>query len=86
MKTYTSAIVYTDNRGFAPRNIYSVFQMLGQPIQDRHREHEDRPKAFEELGKKLQLYMKVLDSFKQKVYFLIFNHHSVQFLCIAGRV
>lgn len=46
--------------------------MLGQPIQDRHREHEDRPKAFEELGKKLQLYMKFLDSFKQKVYFFNF--------------
>lgn len=61
-------MVSTDDRGFAPRNIYSVFQMLGQPIQDRHREHEDRPKAFEELGKKLQLYMKFLDSFKQKVY------------------
>lgn len=41
--------------------------MLGQPIQDRHREHEDRPRAFEELGKKLQLYMKVLEAFKQKV-------------------
>lgn len=42
-------------------------QRLGQPIQDRHREHEDRPRAFEELGKKLQLYMKFVDSFKQKV-------------------
>lgn len=41
--------------------------MLGQPIQDRHREHEDRPRAFEELGKKLQIYMKALDAFKQKV-------------------
>lgn len=44
-----------------------VFQRLGQPIQDRHREHEDRPRAFEELGKKLQLYMKFVDSYKQKV-------------------
>lgn len=41
--------------------------MLGQPIQDRHREHEDRPRAFEELGKKLQIYMKALEAFKQKV-------------------
>ncbi|XP_077394523.1 heat shock 70 kDa protein 4L [Festucalex cinctus] len=39
---------------------------LGQPIQDRHREHEDRPKAFEELGKRLQFYMKCVDSYKQK--------------------
>lgn len=44
-----------------------ICQRLGQPIQDRHREHEDRPRAFEELGKKLQVYMKFLDSFKQKV-------------------
>lgn len=44
-----------------------IFQRLGQPIQDRHREHEDRPRAFEELGKKLQLYMKFVDSYKQKV-------------------
>uniref|UniRef100_A0A4W6FG37 Heat shock protein family A (Hsp70) member 4 like n=1 Tax=Lates calcarifer TaxID=8187 RepID=A0A4W6FG37_LATCA len=35
-----------------------ALKRLGQPIQDRHREHEDRPRAFEELGKKLQLYMK----------------------------
>uniref|UniRef100_A0A6Q2XRN3 Heat shock protein 4 like n=1 Tax=Esox lucius TaxID=8010 RepID=A0A6Q2XRN3_ESOLU len=31
---------------------------FGQPIQDRYREHEDRPRAFEEMGKKIQLYMK----------------------------
>lgn len=45
----------------------SCVQTLGQPIQDRHREHEDRPRAFEELGKKLQIYMKILEAFKQKV-------------------
>uniref|UniRef100_A0A8C9Z702 Heat shock protein family A (Hsp70) member 4 like n=1 Tax=Sander lucioperca TaxID=283035 RepID=A0A8C9Z702_SANLU len=28
--------------------------------------HEDRPRAFEELGKKLQLYMKLVDFYKQK--------------------
>lgn len=44
-----------------------LFQRLGQPIQDRHREQEDRPRAFEELGKKLQLYMKFVDAYKQKV-------------------
>uniref|UniRef100_A0A8C8CXJ7 Heat shock protein 4 like n=1 Tax=Oncorhynchus tshawytscha TaxID=74940 RepID=A0A8C8CXJ7_ONCTS len=31
---------------------------FGQPIQDKHREQEDRPRAFEEMGKKIQLYMK----------------------------
>ena len=47
---------------------HQVFlQRLGEPIQDRHREQEDRPRAFEELGKKLQLYRKFVDSYKQKV-------------------
>uniref|UniRef100_A0A8C4F881 Heat shock protein 4 like n=1 Tax=Dicentrarchus labrax TaxID=13489 RepID=A0A8C4F881_DICLA len=44
-----------------PKQVYEekldALKRLGQPIQDRHREHEDRPRAFEELGKKLQLYM-----------------------------
>nr|XP_020446687.1 heat shock 70 kDa protein 4L isoform X2 [Monopterus albus] len=53
-----------------PKQVYEekldALKRLGQPIQDRHREHEDRPRAFEELGKKLQLYMKFVDSYKQK--------------------
>lgn len=39
---------------------------LGQPIQTRYLEFEDRPKAFEELGKQIQLYMKVINAFKNK--------------------
>uniref|UniRef100_A0A3Q3WSY9 Uncharacterized protein n=1 Tax=Mola mola TaxID=94237 RepID=A0A3Q3WSY9_MOLML len=50
-----------------PKQVYEEkLERLGQPIQDRQREHEDRPRAFEELGKKLQLYIKFLDCFKQK--------------------
>ncbi|XP_023141664.2 heat shock 70 kDa protein 4L isoform X3 [Amphiprion ocellaris] len=53
-----------------PKQVYEEklegLKRLGQPIQDRHREHEDRPRAFEELGKKLQLYMKFVDCYKQK--------------------
>ncbi|XP_028251401.1 heat shock 70 kDa protein 4L [Parambassis ranga] len=53
-----------------PKQVYEekldALKRLGQPIQDRHREHEDRPRAFEELGKKLQLYMKFVDSYKQR--------------------
>ncbi|XP_037343380.2 heat shock 70 kDa protein 4L [Pungitius pungitius] len=53
-----------------PKPVYEekliALKRLGQPIQDRHREHEDRPRAMEELGKKLQLYMKFVDSYKQK--------------------
>uniref|UniRef100_A0A671WBA0 Heat shock protein family A (Hsp70) member 4 like n=1 Tax=Sparus aurata TaxID=8175 RepID=A0A671WBA0_SPAAU len=53
-----------------PKQVYEeklgALKRLGQPIQDRHREHEDRPRAFDELGKKLQLYMKFVDCFKQK--------------------
>ncbi|XP_056281490.1 heat shock 70 kDa protein 4L [Pseudoliparis swirei] len=53
-----------------PKQVYEekldALKRLGQPIQDRHREHEDRPRAFEELGRKLQIYMKSVDSYKQK--------------------
>ncbi|XP_068194604.1 heat shock 70 kDa protein 4L [Antennarius striatus] len=53
-----------------PKQVYEekldALKRLGQPIQARHREHEDRPRAFEEFGKKLQLYMKFLDSYQQK--------------------
>ncbi|XP_068607647.1 heat shock 70 kDa protein 4L [Brachionichthys hirsutus] len=53
-----------------PKQVYEekldALKSLGQPIQDRHREHEDRPRAFEEFGKKLQLYLNVLDSYKKK--------------------
>ncbi|KAM9841945.1 heat shock 70 kDa protein 4L [Aulostomus maculatus] len=53
-----------------PKHVYveklNALKSLGQPIQDRHREHEDRPRAFEELGKKLQLYMKFVEAYKQK--------------------
>ncbi|XP_071383841.1 heat shock 70 kDa protein 4L isoform X3 [Centroberyx affinis] len=53
-----------------PKQVYvdklDALKRFGQPIQERHREQEDRPRAFEELGKKLQLYMKTVDSYKQK--------------------
>uniref|UniRef100_A0A1A7WXT9 Heat shock 70kDa protein 4-like n=1 Tax=Iconisemion striatum TaxID=60296 RepID=A0A1A7WXT9_9TELE len=53
-----------------PKHVYEekldALKRFGQPIQERHRETEDRPRAFEELGKKLQLYMKFVDSYKKK--------------------
>ncbi|XP_074547504.1 heat shock 70 kDa protein 4L [Halichoeres trimaculatus] len=53
-----------------PKQVYEekleALKTFGQPIQDRHREHEDRGGAFDEMGKKLQLYMKFVDCFKQK--------------------
>ncbi|MCJ8740494.1 hypothetical protein PDJAM_G00059770 [Pangasius djambal] len=39
---------------------------LGQPIQERAIEAELRPKAFEELGKQIQKYMKILEAYKAK--------------------
>ncbi|XP_044773061.1 heat shock 70 kDa protein 4 isoform X2 [Neomonachus schauinslandi] len=39
---------------------------LGQPIKMRFQESEERPKLFEELGKQIQQYMKVISSFKNK--------------------
>uniref|UniRef100_A0A9J7ZX81 Heat shock protein 4 like n=1 Tax=Cyprinus carpio carpio TaxID=630221 RepID=A0A9J7ZX81_CYPCA len=34
---------------------------FGEPIEERYREHEGRPRAFDELGKKIQLFMKAVD-------------------------
>ncbi|XP_054648743.1 heat shock 70 kDa protein 4b [Dunckerocampus dactyliophorus] len=39
---------------------------LGQPIQDRFNEAEERPKTFEELGKQIQQYMKFVEACKMK--------------------
>ncbi|XP_051502760.1 heat shock 70 kDa protein 4L [Myxocyprinus asiaticus] len=39
---------------------------FGEPIEKRYREHEGRPRAFDELGKKIQLFMKAVDVYKQK--------------------
>ncbi|KAM3924404.1 heat shock 70 kDa protein 4 [Leptodactylus fuscus] len=53
-----------------PKQVYidkiTDLKNLGQPIQTRYQEYEDRPKAFEELGKQIQLYMKVINAFKNK--------------------
>lgn len=39
---------------------------LGQPIQERYMEAEERPKSFEELGKQIQQYMKFVEAYKMK--------------------
>uniref|UniRef100_A0A672H1S2 Heat shock 70 kDa protein 4-like n=1 Tax=Salarias fasciatus TaxID=181472 RepID=A0A672H1S2_SALFA len=39
---------------------------LGQPIQERYTEAEERPKAFEDLGKQIQQYMKFVEAYKMK--------------------
>ncbi|RXN35181.1 heat shock 70 kDa 4-like protein [Labeo rohita] len=39
---------------------------LGQPIQERYTEFEERPKAFDELGRQLQQYMKIVEAYKTK--------------------
>uniref|UniRef100_A0A8C4EJV5 Heat shock protein 4a n=1 Tax=Dicentrarchus labrax TaxID=13489 RepID=A0A8C4EJV5_DICLA len=40
---------------------------MGQPIHERYMEAEERPKAFEELGRQIQLYMKIIEAYKAKV-------------------
>ncbi|XP_018421128.1 PREDICTED: heat shock 70 kDa protein 4 [Nanorana parkeri] len=45
---------------------FTDLKNLGQPIQARYLEFEERPKAFDELGKQIQLYMKVIHAFKNK--------------------
>ena len=40
---------------------------MGDPVVNRCKEDQARPKAFEELGQALQHFRKVLDLYKQKV-------------------
>ncbi|XP_031725084.1 heat shock 70 kDa protein 4a [Anarrhichthys ocellatus] len=39
---------------------------MGQPICERYMEAEERPKAFEELGRLIQMYMKIVEAYKAK--------------------
>uniref|UniRef100_A0A672RSD6 Heat shock 70 kDa protein 4-like n=1 Tax=Sinocyclocheilus grahami TaxID=75366 RepID=A0A672RSD6_SINGR len=48
-------------------NVLKMFlQRLGQPIQERYTEFEERPKAFDDLGRLLQQYMKIVEAYKTK--------------------
>ncbi|XP_061786648.1 heat shock 70 kDa protein 4b [Nerophis lumbriciformis] len=53
-----------------PKQVYidrlAELKKLGQPIQDRYNEAEERPKTFEELGKQIQQYMKFVEAYKMK--------------------
>ncbi|XP_063046115.1 heat shock 70 kDa protein 4b [Engraulis encrasicolus] len=53
-----------------PKQVYidklADLKKLGQPVQDRYNESELRPKAFEELGKQIQQYMKIIEAYKTK--------------------
>ncbi|XP_066524230.1 heat shock 70 kDa protein 4b [Hoplias malabaricus] len=53
-----------------PKQVYidrlAELKVLGQPVQDRYTESEERPKAFEDLGKQLQQYMKIVEAYKMK--------------------
>lgn len=48
---------------------------MGQPIQERAMEAEDQPKAFEELGKQIQQYMKIIEAYKAKVIFFLWGEY-----------
>uniref|UniRef100_A0AAX7THA3 Heat shock protein 4a n=1 Tax=Astatotilapia calliptera TaxID=8154 RepID=A0AAX7THA3_ASTCA len=41
---------------------------IGQPIHERYVEAEERPKAFEELGRQIQMYMKIIEAYKDELY------------------
>ncbi|XP_061690581.1 heat shock 70 kDa protein 4b [Syngnathoides biaculeatus] len=53
-----------------PKQVYidrlADLKKLGQPIQERYTEAEERPRAFEELGKQIQQYMKFVEACKMK--------------------
>uniref|UniRef100_A0A8C7DKR1 Heat shock 70 kDa protein 4-like n=1 Tax=Oncorhynchus kisutch TaxID=8019 RepID=A0A8C7DKR1_ONCKI len=44
----------------------SVLKKLGQPIQERYMESEERPRAFDDMGKQIQMYMKIVEAYKTK--------------------
>lgn len=46
---------------------FHPLQTLGQPIMERYTEAEERPKAFEEMGRQIQQYMKFVEAYKMKV-------------------
>ncbi|GCB67523.1 heat shock 70 kDa protein 4-like [Scyliorhinus torazame] len=39
---------------------------FGQPIRDRCQEFEDRPRAFDEMGRQMQQYMKIINAYRNK--------------------
>ncbi|XP_074529460.1 heat shock 70 kDa protein 4b [Halichoeres trimaculatus] len=53
-----------------PKQVYidklAELKKLGQPIQERYAEAEERPKAFDEMGKQIQQYMKFVEAYKMK--------------------
>ncbi|KAG8004385.1 Heat shock 70 kDa protein 4 [Nibea albiflora] len=53
-----------------PKQVYidklAELKKLGQPIQERYTEAEERPKAFDEMGKQIQQYMKFVEAYKMK--------------------
>lgn len=65
----TEAWLYEDGED-QPKQVYidklTDLKKLGQPIQDRYTESEERPRAFEELGRQLQQYMKIVEAYKTK--------------------
>jgi len=51
-------------------SLYLCQQKLGDPIQERCWEAQERPAAFEDLGRALQHYRKFLDLYANKVRFV----------------
>uniref|UniRef100_A0A8C4K197 Heat shock 70 kDa protein 4L n=1 Tax=Dromaius novaehollandiae TaxID=8790 RepID=A0A8C4K197_DRONO len=66
---YTENWLYEDGED-QPKQVYmdklQELRKFGQPIQERYMEHEERPKALNELGKKIQLLMKAVEAYKNK--------------------
>lgn len=65
----TEVWLYEDGED-QPKQVYIdklvELKSLGQPIQERYTEFEERPKAFEELGRQLQQFMKIVEAYKTK--------------------
>uniref|UniRef100_A0A673BSK3 Heat shock protein 4b n=1 Tax=Sphaeramia orbicularis TaxID=375764 RepID=A0A673BSK3_9TELE len=70
-----------------PKQVYidklAELKKLGQPIQERFTESEERPKAFDEMGKQIQQYMKFVEAYKMKVQHKNL-HLSPHLLCMTS--
>ncbi|KAL2099348.1 hypothetical protein ACEWY4_005828 [Coilia grayii] len=53
-----------------PKQVYLdkllELKRFGEPIEERQREWEERPRAFDELGRKIQVFLKAVEAYKQK--------------------
>ncbi|XP_062378945.1 heat shock 70 kDa protein 4L isoform X1 [Sardina pilchardus] len=65
----TESWLYEDGEDQAKQVYLDKLEELkrfGEPVEERYREAEERPRAFDELGRKIQTFLKTIEAYKQK--------------------